>query len=69
MTERLGARGAHERDGLSRIPGPGSEVVSAARGREDEDGGRGVNKPTSPKRIVYGVGRAEGSVRSVNGLK
>ena len=39
-------------------------MVGAARGREDEAGDRGANKPT-----VCGVGRAEGSVRSVNGLK
>ena len=67
--EGLGGKGSQQRGGLSRIPGPGSGVVSAARGREDEAGGRGANKPTSPKRIVCGVGRAQGSVRSVNGLK
>ena len=62
--------------GLSRIPGPGRQrglsgrgevgAVGAARGREDEARDRGANKPTSPKRIVCGVGRAEGSG---NGLK
>ena len=39
------------------------------RGREGEAGGGGANKSTSWEGILCGAGGAEGSVRSVKGLK
>ena len=47
---------------------PGAGAGAASRGREDEPGDRGANKPKSPKRISRGAGRAKGSLSSEIGF-
>ena len=53
------------RRGLSESGVTGADL----RGREGEAGGGGANKSTSWEGILCGAGGAEGSVRSVKGLK
>ena len=48
---------------------PGAGAGAASWEREREPGDRRANKPTSPKRISRGAGRAEESLTSEIGFK
>ena len=65
---RSGAGSPEYRDLGENRASPGAGAGAASWEREHEPGDRRANKPTSPKRISRGAGRAEESLRSEIGL-
>ena len=66
----MSATGSPESQDRGKNPAsPGAGAGAASRGPEGEPGDSGVNKPTSPKRISRGAGRAKGSLSSEIGFK